>query len=832
MGLFFEDLRYAVRSFARRPGFTAVILLTLGLGIGSNVAIFSVANAVLFRQLPYEAPEELVLVWNRLPATNVARSLISGPDFLDYRNETTLFEGFAGAFALKGTITGEGPPEEIMAAWTSENMFGILGVTPALGRDFTLEDAAPIDFEDFTNPNAELAPGAVILTDGFWRRRFGGDPSVVGRTIEMDGLGSVVIGVLPADFRIYLPADAGMPTNIDAWRVIPSNFAENARDAAWLTVVTRLKDGVPLERAQEEMDALSQRLREQYQHHANTNMQIVLAGMHRDVVNHARPVLLSLLGVVGFVLLIACSNVANLLLVRAASRGREIAVRAALGGGKGQIIRQMLTESGVLAVGGALLGLLLAWWGVRLLAAMGPDNLPRLEEVAIDGPVLLFTLGAAVASALIFGAVPALKAASPNLANALKERGSDSGGVKGNKVRTALVVSEVALSLVLLIGAGLMVRSFAELRNVEPGFNPESVLTFSTALSFFTYPDPDTRADFMNQLTDRVASLPGVQSVGGVTPLPLGGGDQYSVSSYGLESATEEEWLSNKADYKSVLPGYFETMGIRLVAGRFLERADNEAEALNVAVIDRKLADKIWPGGDPIGKELVAEHFTAEEFGLVRAPMRVVGIVENVRAESLAYEGRETLYVPFRFSPWLPVTFTVRGGAGGLSGLLPQVRQEIAALDPEIPVSTVRFMDSYVSDAMAQTRFLLTLIGIFAAMALLLASLGLYGVISYSVRQRTREIGVRITFGAGDGDILRLILRQGLTLGLMGVGVGLVVAFFGTRVATSLLVGVSATDPLTFVGIPVVLLIVTVAASYIPARRAIRVDPVEALTTE
>ncbi len=832
MGLFIDDLRYAVRSCAKRPGFTAVILLTLGLGIGSSVAIFSVANAVLFRPLPYEDPEELVLVWNRLPATNVSRSLVSGPDFLDYRNETTLFEGFAGAFALQGTITGDGPAEEIMAAWTSENIFEILGVAPMLGRDFTLEDAAPIDFDDFTNPNATLAPGAVILTYGFWQRRFGSDPSVVGRTIQLDGLGSVVVGILPEDFHIYLPADAGMPTNIDAWRVIPSNFAENARDAAWLTVVTRLKDGVPIERAQEEMDALAQRLREQYQHHANTNMQIVLNGMHQDVVNHARPVLLSLLAVVGFVLLIACSNVANLLLVRAASRGREIAVRAALGGGKGQIIRQMLTESGVLATGGALLGLLLAWWGVRLLAALGPDNLPRLEEVAIDGPVLLFTLVAAVASALIFGVVPALKAASPNLANALKERGSDSGGVRGNKVRTVLVVSEVALSLVLLIGAGLMVRSFAELRNVDPGFDPENVLTFSTPLSFFTYSDRDQRADFMNQLSDRIAALPGVQAVGGVTPLPLGGGDQYSVSSYGLETATEEEWLSNKADYKAVLPGYFEAMGIRLIAGRTIERADNEAEALNVAVIDRKLADKVWPGGDPLGKELVAERFSTEEFGLVREPMRIVGVVENVRGESLAFEGRETLYVPFRFSPWLSATMTVRATAGTLAGLLPLARREVAALDPEIPVSAVRFMDSYVDDAMAQTRFLLTLIGIFSGMALLLASLGLYGVISYSVRQRTREIGVRITFGAHDSDIIRLILKQGLTLGAMGVLVGLVVAFFGTRIATSLLVGVSTTDPITFLGVPIVLLIVTAIASYIPARRAIRIDPVEALTTE
>ena len=526
MTVFFEDVRYALRSFYKRPGFTAAILLTLGLGIGSNVAIFSVANAVLFRPLPYSSPEELVLVWNRLLATDVPRALVSGPDFLDYRSESTSFEGLAGAFAVAGTLTGEGRAEQVMSAWITPNLFQVLGVAPMLGRDFEVEDEAPVDFELFLDPTADVPPGVVILSYGLWQRRFGSDPGVLGRTVQMDGQGSVIVGVLRPDFRIYLPADAGMPTDIDTWRVIPSNLAADfPRDAGWLTVVARLQTGITPERAQQEMDALALRLREQYQDHANTNMHIVVNSMHRDVVDHARPVLLALLIAAGFVLLIACSNVANLLLVRATSRGREIAVRAALGGGRGRIIRQMLTESGVLATAGALLGLLLAWWGIRVLVAMRPGSLPRLESVEIDGTVLLFTAGAAVLAALVFGAAPALRAASTDLADALKERGSETGGIRGNKLRTALVVSEVGLSMVLLIGAGLMVRSFAKLQQVEPGFESENVVTFSVPLPMFKYPQPDARADFVNRLRGRLENLPAVEEVGGVTPLPLAGGD-------------------------------------------------------------------------------------------------------------------------------------------------------------------------------------------------------------------------------------------------------------------------------------------------------------------
>ena len=826
-----RDFRYAIRSFARRPLFTGVILLTLALGIGSNVAIFSVANAVLFRALPYEDPEELAFVWTRLPATNVARSLVSGPDFQDYRNETTRFEGFAGAVAIAGTLTGDGPAEQIMNAYTTWNLFSLLGIRPVVGRDFAADDAFPVDPQAFGNPNPDLPPGKVMLSYALWQRRFGGDASVVGRTIQMDGWGSIVVGVLPADFRIYLPADAGMPTNIDAWGILPTNIGEFARDAAWLTVVARLRDGVMLEQAQQEMDGMAARLREVHPFHASQNMQIVVNGMHRDVVNHARPALLALLGAVGFVLLIACANIANLLLVRATGRGREIAVRAAIGSGRGRIIAQMLTESLVLAVAGGLLGVLLAWQGIGLITAVSPGNLPRMEHVSIDSRALGFTVGLTLLAAIAFGLAPALRAVSRNLADGLRDRGSDTGGVRGNKLRTALVVVEVALSLILLIGAGLMVRSFSGIQKVEPGFDAENVVTFSAPLPFVKYLTIASRVSFLNQLSDRLAQIPGVASVGGVAPLPLAGGEQYSVGSYGRISDPDDVYQAQKADYKAVLPGYFETMRIRLVAGRVFERLDNEAGAQHVAVIDAKLAQRLFSNDDPIGAQLVLDHFNEQTFSLEKLPVQIVGVVADVRSASLTTEGRETIYVPYVFNAFLPITYVVRTAADPGS-LVHRIRTDAAALDPDVPIAALATLESYVTNAMAQTRFLLALIGTFAVLALVLASLGLYGVISYSARQRTREIGVRVAFGASNRDVLRLILGQGMVVAGIGIVLGLAGSVAVTRVVNSFLVGVTATDPITFAGVPAILLAVAVIASLLPARRASAIHPVEALRDE
>jgi predicted permease len=823
-----RDFKYAIRSFVRRPLFTAVIVLTLALGIGSNVAMFSVANAVLLRALPYDHPEELALVWTRLQATNVERSLVSGPDFKDYQTQTTRFEGFAGAVAIAGTLTGAGQAERITNGYTTWNLFELLGVRPLLGRTFRKEDAITIDPKQFANPNPDLPPGTVMLSYGLWQRRFGGDPNVIGRTIQMDGWGSVVVGVLPPTFRIYLPVDAAMPTNVDAWGVLPTNISDFEREAAMLTVVTRLRDGVTLEQAQQEMDAVATRLREVHQFHKTQNLHIRVNGMHRDIVNHARPALLALLGAVGFVLLIACANIANLLLVRATERGREIAVRAAVGSGRGRIIAQMLVESAVLSWAGAVLGVLLAWQGIRLISALSPGNLPRIEHAAIDLAALLYTAGAACVAAIVFGLAPALRAVGGNLADALRDRGSDTGGVRGNKLRSALVVLEVALSLVLLVGAGLMVRSFAQIQRVDPGFDARNVVTFNAPLQFLKYLTSAKRAQFANELADRLRAIPGVERVGGVTPLPLAGGEQYSVGSYGRVGGPDDVYRANKADYKAVLPGYFEAMGIRQLSGRTFERLDNREEALDVAIIDRKLAKRVFGQEDPLGADLLVDHFNEKTFSLERLPVRIIGVVDNVRSASLAAESRETIYLPYVFNSFLPLTYVVRTAADPAS-LIARVRAEVAAMDADVPIAELSTLGSYVSNAMSQTRFLLALIGAFAALALGLASLGLYGVISYSAKQRTREIGVRVAFGATERDVVRLILGQGLVVALAGIGLGLAGAAALTRVVRTFLVGVSATDPITFAVVPALLLAVAIVASFFPARRASRVDPNVAL---
>jgi putative ABC transport system permease protein len=822
------DAKYALRSLARRPLFTAVILLTLALGIGSNVAIFSVANAVLFRALPFQDPEELAFVWTRLPATNVARSLVSGPDFRDYQQETTRFEGFAAAVAVPGTLTGDGQPERITNAYVTWNLFELLGVRPIIGRVHQSEDAFTMDPKAFGNPNPDLPPGKVVLSYELWQRRFGSDRSIIGRTIQMDGWGSIVVGVLPPNFRIYLPPDAGMPTDIDAWGVLPSNIGDFARDAPWLTVVTRLKNGVTLEQGQQEMDRMASRLREVHQFHKSQNLQIVVNGMHRDVVNHARPALLALLGAVGFVLLIACANIANLLLVRASERGREIAVRAAVGSGRARIVAQMLTESMVLSAAGAVLGVLLAWQGIGVIKALSPANLPRIEHVTIDARALLFAAGVSILAAVVFGLAPALRAVRGNLADGLRDRGSDSGGVRGNKLRTALVVSEVALSLVLLIGAGLMVRSFAQLQKVDPGFDAENVVTFNAPLQFIKYLTTQKRANFGNQLGERLAAIPGVEAVGGVTPLPLAGGDQYSVGSYGKIGESDDAYRANKADFKSVLPGYFEAMNIELVSGRTFARGDNEDQALDVAIVDAKFAKRVFGETSPLGAQIMVDHFNDQTFSLERLPVTIVGVVGNVRSASLAAEGRETVYVPYVFASFLPLTFVVRTTIAPTS-LLAQIRTAVNALDPDVPVAELTTLESWVTKSMAQSKFLLALNATFAGLALILASLGLYGVISYSARQRTREMGVRVALGASDRDVLRLILGQGMIVAAVGVVLGLGASAALTRVVNSYLVGVSSMDPITFAGVPAILLLVAAVASYLPARRASLIHPSHAL---
>ena len=538
-----------------------------------------------------------------------------------------------------------------------------------------------------------------------------------------------------------------------------------------------------------------------------------------------------MLGAVGFVLLIACANIANLLLVRASERGREIAVRAAVGSGRGRIVAQMLTESLVLSIAGGILGVLLAWQSIGVIKALSPANLPRIESMSIDLRALLFAAGVSILAAVVFGLAPAIRAVRGNLADGLRDRGSDSGGVRGNKLRTALVVSEVALSLVLLIGAGLMIRSFVQLQKVNPGFDARNVVTFNAPLSFLKYLTTDLRANFTNRLGERLAAIPGVEAVGGVTPLPLAGGDQYSVGSYGKIGDPDDVYQANKADYKAVLPGYFETMKIGIVSGRTFVRGDNEGPALDVAIVDEKFASRVFPDSDPLGKQINIDYFNEQTFSLARLPVTIVGVVRNVKSSSLAAEGRETIYVPYVLNSFLPMVFVVRTSVEPAT-MLNRIRGEVTALDPDVPVADLRTVESWVTSAMAPTRFLLALNATFAGLALVLASLGLYGVMSYSARQRTREIGIRAALGASGRDVLRLILGQGMLLAGIGIVLGLAASFALTRVVRAYLVGVSSTDPVAFVAVSTILLAVAAVASYLPARRASLIDPSRALRDE
>jgi putative ABC transport system permease protein len=478
-----------------------------------------------------------------------------------------------------------------------------------------------------------------------------------------------------------------------------------------------------------------------------------------------------------------------------------------------------------------VLGLALAWQGIRVIKALSPANLPRIESVSLDGRAFGFAAAVAVVAAILFGLAPALRAVRGNLADGLRDRGTDTGGARGNKLRTVLVVSEVTLSLVLLIGAGLMVRSFAAIQKVDPGFDAKNVVTFNAPIPFLKYLTSQLRATFINRLGDRLATIPGVESVGGVTPLPLAGGEQYSVGSYGKIGEVDDVYRTNKADYKAVLPGYFEAMRIALVSGRTFLRSDNEDQALDVAIVDAKFAARVFGRENPVGASILMDHFNEKTFSIERVPVTIVGVVANVRSASLAVEGRETIYVPYVFQAFLPITFVVRTAADP-AGLIPRIRSEVTALDPDVPVAELSTLASWVTEAMAPTRFLLALSSTFAGLALVLAAVGLYGVISFSARQRTREIGVRVALGASDRDVRRLILGHGMIVAAIGIVLGLGASVALTRVVSSYLVGVSATDPVTFAGVPLVLLGVSALASYLPARRAMTIDPVRALREE
>ena len=800
-----QDLRYGVRKLLKSPGFSLVAVMTLAVGIGANTAIFSVVNAVLLRPLPFERPEELVRVFG----TRASRSSFSRPhsylNFSDMRAQNQAFESLAAYTGASAALSGADAPEQITGVVSTGDIFRVLRTKPLMGRLLEPGDERP------------GGSNAVVISHGLWQRRFGGDPQIVGRPIRLDGREREIVGVTPADFHFEFVSDA-----TDFWMPIdPAEGSYKSRGSIFLEAIGRLKPGASVEQAGADLGVVGSRLEQQYPD-SNAGLGVRLASAQEDLVGDLRPTLLVLLGAVGFVLLIACANVANLLLARAAGRYREIAVRSALGAWRGRIVRQLMTESLLLALAGGLLGLLFALWGVKILSAFVPENVPRFGETSLDLRVLGFTLAASVLTGFLFGIAPALQSSKFDLNEALKEGGR--GGTDGQgrrRVRSLLIVSEVALSLVLLVGAGLLIKSFVKLRNTDPGFDASNTLTASLSLASVRYDTDEKIADFYRLLVERVRAMPGVESVGAVTPLPLSeNGYSFSFEIVGQPPLPPGQGQSASARF--VAPDYFRAQGVPLRKGRIFTEAD-KAGAPDVIVVNEAFARRYFPGVEPLGQRL--------SLGINNIEGEVVGVVGDIRGTRLATPAAPEYYVPEATVAFTDLTLVIRT-KGDPASLTPALREVVKEMDKDQPLYDVRTMDALVARSVARQRFSMTLIGVFAVLAMLLAAVGIFSVMSFLVSQRAHEIGIRMALGAQRRDILSMVVRQGVTLTLVGVCVGLAGAFALTRLMSGLLYEVSATDPVVYGGITALLAAVALLACYVPARRATKVDPLIALRYE
>jgi putative ABC transport system permease protein len=796
---FFQDLRYGFRALRKKPAFTITAVIALALGIGANTAIFSVVNAVLLRSLAYRNPGSIVMVWERSLRGGRSQNSVSPANFLDWKKQSTSFEQIAASWDTRVNLTSGGEPEEIQVQKVSSDFFPVLGVPPELGRTFVRQEETP-------------GTTVVILGHDLWQSRFAGNPAIVGQTVTLSGRNCTVIGIMPPGFHF-------LNTQIKAWLPLQLEPTTDWRKSGrFLRSVARLKPGVTASQAQAELDTIAKQLEIAYPDF-NKGWGVNLVPIHEQIVGDIRPVLLVLLAAVAFVLLIACANVANLLLSRAASRQKELALRAALGADRMRLIRQMLTESVLLAVMGGVLGVLLAYWGIQLLVAFAPDNIPRLHEITIDTRVLAFTFGVSLLTGLVFGLVPALQSSRPDLNGALKEgaRGSSSGH---RLVRNLFVVSEMALALVLLVGAGLMLRSFSQLHQVKTGFDAENMLTMRVQLPSAKYGQPQQRADFFKRAEERLAALPGVKSVGAISYLPLTG--LATSTSFNVATKPLPPSESPGTEVRPITPGYFRAMGIPLVKGRAFDERDGANS--RVLIINETLARKFFPGQDPIGQRLIIswEPEVADE---------IIGVVGDIKETALEQEPNPAVYWPYPREPYPFMNFVIRAAIDPAT-LSAAATREIHALDPDQPVADVRTLDQVVAKSIARPRFNALLLAVFAGVALVLASVGIYGVMNYSATQRTQEIGIRMALGAKPGDILRLVVGHGMKLTAAGIAIGVIASLALTRVMTNLLFGVTATDLPTFLGVSTLLTAVALLANYIPARRATRVNPVVALRCE
>lgn len=807
----FQDIRYGVRMLLKNPGVTLIAVLTLSLGIGANTAIFSVVNGVLLRELPFPEADRIVTLWENNTVDGLDRDDVSPANFLDWRERQKSFEQLAYANPFSFDYVADGEPVTLRSALVSKGFFDALGASPLHGRIF-----APEEYEDGKNK-------VVILSYGLWQRRFGGDPRIVGTKLTLDKEPMTVVGVMRPDFRLHL-----FDIDEDLWGPeVEAEYLKNQRKATYLKVVGRLKPGITIDQARADMTGIAANLTTEHPS-TNTGIGVTAISLPEHLKGKWRLALLILLGAVVFVLLIACTNVANLLLARGADREREFAIRAAMGARRGRLLRQLLTESLLIAILGCGIGILLARWCVHLLVVFNPGDIPRIEQVSVDSTALVFVTAVGFFTALLFGIAPALKFSRPDLQRSLKESGQTLAGATSHRLRSALVVTEIALAVVLLIGAGLLVRSFVTLINVDPGFATDRVASLQVFI-WDRYSTPAQRIAYVDETLKRMEEMPDVEAAGITSALPIL--ESSAMTSVPLTidgQPTPPPGQEPVAQYSTATAGYFPAIGSRLLRGRLFNQFDTNS-SLKVALINDTMAKRLWPNEDPVGKKFTLRRGSRGEVGPLT--LEIAGVVSDLRQDGLEKAPRPEFFRPHSQSPTGSLIYVVRTRSDA-SSVIPALRESIWKTSPDQPFYAVTTMDELVSDSLKARRFNLALLAAFAGLALILALTGVYGVMSFVTRQRTHEIGVRVALGAKAMDIASLVLKHGFRLAIIGTAIGAIAAFALTRLMNALLFGVTATDPATFAVVVVLLPAIALLACYLPARRAMKIDPLAALRYE
>ena len=805
-----RDVRFAWRQLWKAPSFAVISIITLAFGIGATAAIFSIVKALLLEPLPYRDPGRLVFVWQDLPQAGYPRAPLAGPELVDLRQRARLFDAFGGIWANTTALTGDAEPEQLRIGLVTSNFFSVLGADAALGRTFGADD------------EAQSASPGVILSWSLFERRFGSDPSLIGRRVELNGRPTTVVGVMPRGFRLLLPPDASVPDDLQAWQLLNASFTRWPRGQQFLRVVGRMKEGVRLEAAQQEIAAIGRQVGREFAEYGSAGATFYAVGLQDDGVREVRPALLALFGGVGLLLLIACVNVAGLLVTRAASRSHETAMRMALGASRGRLFRQCLVEGTVLALLGGVAALIVAQVTLQGLLAIRPAPLARIDAAAVDWQVLGFAAGVALLWGLVLSLAPLAELLRTDLVAAL-QRGERRGSASIQyRTRAALVVAQIALGIVLLVGSALLVRGFMRLQQVDAGFRSGEVLTFRISLAGPRYRSPEAAVAFATALRGKLAALPGVAHTGAISHLPYD-----ELPNWGgpyLPEGKGDPAEARVADTRSVMPGYFEAVGATLIGGRFFTDADARTSE-PVAIVDQRLAERTWPGEEAVGKRILADPFTS---GVPNQWVKIVGIVKHIRHRRPTEETSEQIYFPWPQAFRNPMAYVVRA-SGHPASLVPAVRTAVREIDPRLPLAAVRPLDDYVSDARATRRFTAVLAVAFALSALLLSCVGVYGVTSYAVALRRQEFGVRVALGARSREVMRLVLREGATLACAGCALGLAGGAAAAMLLRTQLFGVTPADPVSYAVAVPVLVVAALAACWVPARKAMRISPLEAL---